>query len=120
MGYTLYAGCSDYDIHSNCCTTLPTNNPNFDHINYSVTTRIPGEYLVNLLHNIHYDTAEDCTVLAKPHIFNLHDIPYDIGKNDVYQEFKQMEQDEKLSEELAALKQKVSGKQTVEQSTSAQ
>jgi phage shock protein A len=45
---------------------------------------------------------------------------YDIGKNDVYQEFKQMEQDEKLSEELAALKQKVSGKQTVEQSTSAQ
>jgi phage shock protein A len=45
---------------------------------------------------------------------------YDIGKNDVYQEFKQMEQDEKLSEELAALKQKVSGKQTVGQSTSAQ
>ncbi|TMO53099.1 PspA/IM30 family protein [Pseudoalteromonas phenolica] len=45
---------------------------------------------------------------------------YDIGKNDVYQEFKQMEQDEKLSEELAALKQKMSGKQTVEQSTSAQ
>jgi phage shock protein A len=36
---------------------------------------------------------------------------YDLGKNDVYQEFKQMEQNEKLSEELAALKQKVSGKQ---------
>lgn len=45
---------------------------------------------------------------------------YDLGKNDVYQEFKQMEQDEKLSEELAALKQKVSGKQAVEQSTTAQ
>ena len=45
---------------------------------------------------------------------------YDIGKNDVYQEFKQMEQDEKLSEELAALKQKVSGKQASEASTSAQ
>tara|TARA_Y100001960_G_C14659583_1_gene820078 strand:+ start:53 stop:742 length:690 start_codon:yes stop_codon:yes gene_type:complete len=45
---------------------------------------------------------------------------YDIGKNDVYQEFKQMEQDEKLSEELAALKQKVTGKQASETSTSAQ
>jgi phage shock protein A len=39
---------------------------------------------------------------------------YDIGKNDVYQEFKQMEQDEKLTEELAALKQKVAGKQGVD------
>lgn len=45
---------------------------------------------------------------------------YDLGKNDVYQEFKQMEQDEKLSEELAALKQKMSGKQASEASTSAQ
>lgn len=45
---------------------------------------------------------------------------YDIGKNDVYQEFKQMEQDEKLSEELAALKQKMSGKQASEASASAQ
>ena len=45
---------------------------------------------------------------------------YDIGKNDVYQEFKKMEQDEKLSEELAALKQKVTGKQASETSTSAQ
>ena len=45
---------------------------------------------------------------------------YDIGKNDVYQEFKQMEQDEKLSEALAALKQKMSGKQASEASASAQ
>ncbi|RZQ54929.1 phage shock protein A [Pseudoalteromonas phenolica] len=45
---------------------------------------------------------------------------YDLGKNDVYQEFKQMEQDEKLSEELAALKQKMSGKQASEASASAQ
>lgn len=45
---------------------------------------------------------------------------YDIGKNDVYQEFKQMEQDEKLSEELASLKQKMSGKQASEASASAQ
>lgn len=45
---------------------------------------------------------------------------YDIGKNDVYQEFKKMEQDEKLSEELAALKQKVTDKQASETSTSAQ
>ena len=44
---------------------------------------------------------------------------YDIGKNDVYQEFKQMEQGEKLNEELAALKQKMSGKQASEVSTSA-
>ena len=43
---------------------------------------------------------------------------YDIGKNDVYQAFKEMEQDEKLTAELAALKQKVSLKEQTQAASS--
>lgn len=80
MVYTLYAGCSIYDACSNSCTSLHTT-PDFGSINYSVTTHIPGEYLVNLLHNILYNTETGCTTSVKPTIFNLHDIPYDLGRN---------------------------------------
>ncbi len=82
MVCTLYVGCGDFTVNSNCYVA-PTIEPDFTPINYSATTHLPGEYLVNMVRNIVIDPDTRCTRQVKAgYSLNLNDIPSDLGKSD--------------------------------------
>lgn len=82
MVCTLYVGCGDFTVNSNCSVT-PIANPDFTAINYSATAHLPGEYLVNMVRNVVIDPDTRCTMQVRAgYSLNLNDIPVDLGKSD--------------------------------------
>lgn len=81
MGYNIYVGSSSYDFDAKSYTQINTV-PDMSSIDYTVNTHIPGEYLVNLLHNVVIDSETSTTrQLKSGYSLNLADIPVDIGNN---------------------------------------
>jgi hypothetical protein len=81
MSFNIYVGSTGYDIDTDTQTNLGYA-PDFTDINYRVTTYLPGEFLVNVLRNVGYDTSNNTPIqLSNGYSFNLYDVPVDIGMN---------------------------------------
>ena len=81
MSFNIYVGSTGYDLDSDTQTNLGYM-PDFSNINYRVTTYLPGEFLVNVLKNVGYDTSNNTPIqLSNGHSFSLYDVPVDIGMN---------------------------------------